>query len=65
MLGVYCEPPDVTNVPLTEGDINWGAVMKSLDENGYEGSWATLEVAGGGLEHFKDVSARLDKILAM
>ena len=51
-------------VQLLEGDNDWPAIMKALDEVGYAGGWATAEVGGGDLEKMKDVSARLDRILA-
>ncbi|MDZ4288333.1 MAG: sugar phosphate isomerase/epimerase family protein [Prosthecobacter sp.] len=50
---------------LTEGDNNWPAIMKALDEVGYTG-WAISEQRGGinpgGL---KDLTDRIDKIFAM
>lgn len=33
------------DVKLMEGDVNWAAVMKALDEAGYK-SWATIEQPG-------------------
>src|SRR5213075_1307718 len=51
-------------VLLLEGDNDWPAIMKALDDVGYAGGWATAEVGGGDLEKMKDVSARLDRILA-
>src|SRR6185436_16438133 len=51
-------------VPLLEGDNDWPAIMKALDDVGYAGGWATAEVGGGDLEKMKDISARLDRILA-
>lgn len=52
-------------VELLEGDNDWPAIMKALDDVGYAGGWATAEVGGGDLEKMKDVSARLDRILAL
>lgn len=50
--------------PLLEGDVNWPAVMKAVDEVGYRG-WAITEQGGGGtLEGLKDLAQRLDRILA-
>jgi L-ribulose-5-phosphate 3-epimerase len=50
---------------LTEGDINWPAVMKAVDSIGYHG-WAITEQGGGDSpEGLKDLSDRLGKILAM
>jgi L-ribulose-5-phosphate 3-epimerase len=52
------------DVKLTEGDINWPAVMKAVDATGYHG-WAITEQPGGEtLEGLKDLSDRLSKILA-
>ncbi len=50
-------------VKLMEGDVNWPAVMKALDETGYNG-WATIEQPGGDTpEGLKDLCDRLVKIL--
>jgi hexulose-6-phosphate isomerase len=51
------------NVKLLEGDVNWPAVMKALDDIGYN-DWATIEQPGGDTpEGLKDLNDRLDKIL--
>ncbi len=52
-------------VKLMEGDNDWPAIMKALDEVGYEGGWACAEVPGGNLENLKDVAARMDRILSL
>ena len=50
-------------VDLMEGDVNWSAVMKALDDIGY-GDWAITEQSGGNSpEGLADLSNRLDKIL--
>ena len=53
------------DVDLMEGDNNWPAIMKALDDVGYEG-WAISEqgikLLPGGL---KSLTERMDKILAM
>lgn len=49
---------------LGEGDCDWPAVLKALDEIGYTG-WGTAEVAGGDRERLRDVSQRMDRILAL
>ena len=49
-------------VELLEGDCDWPAVMKALDEIGFSG-WATAEIAGGGRERLQDISERMDRIL--
>lgn len=52
-------------VKLLEGDVNWPAVMKSLDDIGYHG-WTTVEMPGGDTkEGLKDLCDRLVKIHAM
>jgi len=49
-------------VKLTEGDVNWTAVMKSLDDIGYN-SFTTIEQPGGGTpEGLKDLCDRLKRI---
>ncbi len=48
-------------VKLLEGDCDWPAVMKALDEIGYSG-WASAEVRGGGEERLRDIAERMDKI---
>jgi L-ribulose-5-phosphate 3-epimerase len=51
-------------VKLLEGDVNWSAVMKALDETGYTG-WTTIEQPGGDTpEGLKDLCDRLIKIQA-
>jgi L-ribulose-5-phosphate 3-epimerase len=50
-------------VPLLEGDDNWPAVMKALDDIGYTG-WAMTEQPGGDTpEGLKDLVQRFDRIL--
>jgi L-ribulose-5-phosphate 3-epimerase len=52
------------DVKLLEGDNNWPVVMKAVDDTGYHG-WAITEQGGGDSpEGLKDLSDRLDKILA-
>ncbi len=51
------------NVKLTEGDVNWAAVMKALDQIGYNG-WTTIEQPGGDTpEGLRDLVVRLEKII--
>ncbi|MCX8037133.1 MAG: sugar phosphate isomerase/epimerase [Candidatus Sumerlaeia bacterium] len=50
-------------VPLREGSINWPVVRKALDEIGYSG-WITAELSAGDEAYLRDVSARMDKIIA-
>ena len=52
------------DVKLLEGDNNWPAIMKAVDDIGYTG-WAIAEQSGGNsLEGLKDLSSRIDKICA-
>jgi hexulose-6-phosphate isomerase len=51
-------------VKLQEGDVNWSAVMKALDDIGYNG-WTTIEQPGGDTpEGLKDLCDRLKNIQA-
>jgi len=49
---------------LGEGDCDWPAVRKALEEIDYRG-WASAEVPGGGKERLKEISDNMDKILGM
>jgi L-ribulose-5-phosphate 3-epimerase len=52
------------DVPLLEGDNDWPAVMKAVDNIGYHG-WAITEQGGGDSPAgLKDLCHRLEKILA-
>jgi L-ribulose-5-phosphate 3-epimerase len=50
-------------VNLRDGSVNWPEVRKALAEIGYNG-WVTCELRGGDAEYLKDVSRRVDTILA-
>ena len=51
------------DVKLREGDVNWSAVMKALDDIGYH-SWANVEMGGGDTQAgLKDLCDRLKLIL--
>jgi hexulose-6-phosphate isomerase len=53
------------DVSLLEGDDDWPAVMKALDDVGYAG-WAMTEQRGGDTpEGLQDLATRLGKILAL
>ncbi len=53
------------DVDLTEGSNNWPAIMKALDEAGYEG-WAISEQRGGiNPNGLSKLTERMDKIFAM
>jgi L-ribulose-5-phosphate 3-epimerase len=49
-------------VSLGEGDIDWTAVYKALQDVGYEGT-ATLELAAGDAAYLTDMRRRLSRIL--
>jgi hexulose-6-phosphate isomerase len=49
-------------VEIGDGDCDWPAVMKALDEIGYEG-WMAAEVSGGGPERLKEIADRMDRVL--
>ena len=51
------------NVGIGEGDEDWPAILKACAEVGYTG-WFTAEVKAGDEAWLKDVSQRMDKILA-
>jgi L-ribulose-5-phosphate 3-epimerase len=52
------------NVEFLEGDNDWPAVMKALDEVGYQG-WGISEQPGAGSpEGLKNLSSRMDRIFA-
>ena len=51
------------NVKLREGEVNWTAVIKAIEDTGYKG-WATVEMGGGDTpEGLKDLCDRLKLIL--
>jgi hexulose-6-phosphate isomerase len=50
-------------VELGEGDNDWPAIMRALDEIAFDG-WGIAEVGGGDAARLKDISARMDRIFA-
>lgn len=50
-------------VALREGSIDWPEVRRAIDEIGYEG-WLTAELGGGDEAYLREVSSRIDKIIA-
>jgi L-ribulose-5-phosphate 3-epimerase len=50
-------------VELGEGDNDWPATMKALDEIGYKG-WGILEVPGGDAARLKFLAERTDQLFA-
>src|SRR6266481_10203389 len=51
------------DVELLEGDDDWPAVMKALDEVGFRG-WSIAEIPGGDAARLKNIAERMDKILS-
>ncbi len=49
---------------LLDGDVNWPQVRKALEEVGYNG-YLTAELSGGSEAKLKDISERIDRIIAM
>ena len=49
-------------VELGEGDCDWPAVNKALNDIGYSG-WATAEIPGGDTERLRDIISRMNRIL--
>jgi hexulose-6-phosphate isomerase len=49
---------------LLDGDVNWPQVRKALAEIGYSG-FMTTELSGGDEAYLTDLSARIDKIIAL
>jgi len=50
-------------VNLREGSIDWPEVMRAFNEIGYR-NYLTVELGGGNEAYLRDISARVDKILA-
>lgn len=53
------------DVKLLEGDINWPEVMQALRKINYNGQWLRVEMKGGDRNYLKDLSQRMDKIIAL
>lgn len=51
------------NVELTQGDVNWSQVMKTIKDINYKGQYMTLEVSGGDRTVLKKLSEQLDTII--
>jgi len=52
------------DVKLGDGDCNWPAVMKALEEINYQGGWGSAEVPGGDRQRLLEISERMDKIFS-
>jgi hexulose-6-phosphate isomerase len=50
-------------VPLLEGDDDWPAVMKALDDIGYQGWGMTEQPGGDSPEGLRDLAERFERIL--
>jgi L-ribulose-5-phosphate 3-epimerase len=50
-------------VNLRDGDVDWPEVRRAFLEIGFHG-WMTCELGGGDEAYLRDVSARVDKIIA-
>lgn len=48
---------------IGEGDCDWPAVMKALDDIGYGNGWAAAEVRGGDAARLRDVYERMCRVL--
>src|SRR5690606_7167236 len=51
------------NVELTQGDVNWSQVMKTIKDINYKGQYMTLEVNGGDRTVLQQLSDQLDTII--
>lgn len=52
------------DIELLDGDCNWPAVMKALEDIGYQGGWGSAEVPGGNRQRLREISERMDRIFA-
>lgn len=52
------------DVELLEGDCNWPAVMRALEEIDYSGGWGSAEVPGGDRNRLREISEQMDRIFA-
>ena len=50
------------DVELLAGDCDWPAVMKALDDTGYQG-WLIAEISGGDAQRLKTIAELMDRIL--
>lgn len=53
------------NVEINEGDCDWPAVRKALQDIGYTQGWGTAEVKGGDRHRLQEISERMDRALAL
>lgn len=50
-------------VEIGEGDCDWPAVRKALNEIGYTSGWATAEVPGGDRNRIAEIAKRMNEVL--
>jgi len=50
-------------VEIGEGDCDWPAVRKALNEIGYTAGWATAEVPGGDRNRIAEIAKRMNEVL--
>lgn len=50
-------------VQIGEDEIDWPAVMKAVDDIGYDGNWISAEVGGGGLQRLTQIQQQIDRVL--
>jgi len=50
-------------VEIGEGDCDWPAVRKALNEIGYTSGWATAEVPGGDRNRIAEIAQRMNEVL--
>lgn len=53
------------DVEMTEGDIDWKAVMNALRKTNYQGEWMISEVKGGDRKRLAQISEQMDRIINM
>lgn len=53
------------DVKLLDGDINWSEVMQALKNINYKDPWLRVEMKGGDRNYLRDLSQRMDKIIAL
>jgi sugar phosphate isomerase/epimerase len=49
---------------IGDGDIDWPAVRRALDDVGFTG-WCTAEVEGGDPDHMADIARRMNSVLQL
>lgn len=52
-------------VEIGEGDCDWPAVRRALQDIGYTSGWATAEVPGGDRDRLAEIAQRMDQALGL